>query len=870
MHPRKLSLALMLILSAGLTAPLLAHGGGHEGCLEARTLLAPTRAMGYDEDTGKDLRNYPPHRLADLQHMRLEVMIPDMNVPRFTATQTLRLAAMGQPLETLTLDARAFKVTSVAMEGRETRFTHDARTLTITFVPALKPGETGDLITEYTLQDPPLGLVWTPESPAWPGRDAQLHTQGQPETNSFWFPCRDFPNERMTTELLVTVPTGYSVTSNGRLADRKKAIRTVETPGGDRRMKGYDTFHWVQGKPHVAYLVTLVVGKFDLVEVGTRGLAMPVLVPPGQGPWVQNTFGRTADMVTFFENVTGQKYPWDQYAQLAVYNFGAGGMENTSATSLYDSCTIRPDALLDHDLDGLISHELAHQWFGDLATCNSWEHIWLNEGFATYMTDLWFEHRDGRDRYESEVLGQFDGVIGGDRAEAPTAIAMVSKVYAHPWEVFRKPANPYGKGASVLHMLRRTLGDEQFFEGVRLYMSRSALKTVETSDLRRALEDVSGRSLEQFFTQWCTRPGVPHVTVTSQWEPDRSTFSLTLEQTQPINGDNPAFEFVLPIALGDHRLEVPVTGRTTTWSTKLDHAPAFVALDPDMHVLAKFTDSQSEPALLAQLASAPTLYARVLACRSLGAATGELSATAATALSRLVIDRTLPPRLRQEAVRALAARHSHADIRALATTASDNWEVRVTTTEALAQVCNSAALNEDLRARASIGAFLAERSAKDKSTKVRAAALRALGDVKSDHAAPAVLAALKVDSQSDAIRQAALEALAKLDTKGALRHAIALSMPGNDTRTRPTAIATIAKLAARDGSDMDLALKTLTTLLADRELRTQRAAGDALSDLTDPRAETTLRAAAAKATTDEHRTMFNDWFAKIEARKAQP
>src|SRR5688572_20052583 len=155
-------------------------------------------------------------------------------------------------------------------------------------------------------------------------------------------------------------------------------------------MKPYDTFHWVQDKPHVAYLVTMVVGKFDIVDVGTPQLSMPVYVTQGQGKNVQATFGRTKDMVDFFNKTTGQTYPWARYAQLCVHNFGAGGMENTSATTLYESCVIQPDALLDHDLDGLISHELAHQWFGDLATCNSWEHIWLNEGFATYATHLWF------------------------------------------------------------------------------------------------------------------------------------------------------------------------------------------------------------------------------------------------------------------------------------------------------------------------------------------------------------------------------------------------------------------------------------------------------------------------------------------------
>ncbi|HYE63801.1 MAG TPA: M1 family aminopeptidase [Phycisphaerales bacterium] len=863
-----LSRVLLLALAADLALPALA-GGGHEGCLEGRTLFVPAaKSAAFDEDSGRDLRNFPPHRLADLTHMRLEILIEDMNTPRFTATQSLRLAALGQPLETLTLDARGLSIASVAMAGRETRFSHDGRALTVTFAPALQPGEIGELITEYSANDPALGLIWTPESPAFPGRPAQLHTQGQPETNSFWFPCRDFPNERLTTELLVTVPAGYTVSGNGYLADRRREIRTAKTAAGDQRMRPYDTFHWVQDKPHVPYLVSLVVGKFDVVDVGSKQLSMPVYVPPGQGPWVQGTYGRTRDMVTFFERVTGQPYPWARYAQLVVWNFGAGGMENTSATTLYDTAVFRPDALIDHDLDGLISHELAHQWFGDLATCNSWEHIWLNEGFATYMTDLWFEHRDGRDRYEAEMIGQFDGVIGADKAEAPAAQGMASKVYTHPWEVFRRPANPYGKGASVLHMLRRELGDEQFFAGVRLYTQRYALKTTETSDLRYALEEVSGRSLEQFFTQWCTRPGVPLLTVTPAWDAASSTLTVTVEQTQPINGDNPAFEFDLPIAISTgsaalQQHEAAVTGRTATWSTKLDQEPVFIAVDPDMHVLAGITIKQEEPALLRQIANGPTLYSRVQACRTLSSQSGPVSMQAAAALSRVVHDRALHYRLRQEAVRALVARGAHADVRSLATTATDHWEVRVTTTEALAQVANSDPLKDNSRARDAIGAQLAERAAKDKSTKVRAAAIRALADAKTSHTLPAVLAALRVESQSDAIRQAALDALAKLDAPDTIQHAIAYSMPGNDSRTRPTAVAAMAKLARQN---KDLAIRTLTDLLHDRQLRTQRAAGDALAEIDDPRAAEALRSAAEAPRSEEHRAMYSEWLEKIDAK----
>jgi aminopeptidase N len=149
---------------------------------------------------------------------------------------------------------------------------------------------------------------------------------------------------------------------------------------------------------------------------------MPVYAPLGPRSDIARSYGRTPRMVDLFGRLTGQPFPWDRYAQVIVWNFGAGGMENTSATTLYDTAVLSADAVTDgFDLDGLISHELAHQWFGDLITCRSWEHIWLNEGFATYFSNLWFEERDGADGYQSGVRGNFDSVCGSDHADAPSS-----------------------------------------------------------------------------------------------------------------------------------------------------------------------------------------------------------------------------------------------------------------------------------------------------------------------------------------------------------------------------------------------------------------------------------------------------------------
>ncbi|QYU67690.1 M1 family metallopeptidase [Leptolyngbya sp. 15MV] len=396
--------------------------------------------------------------------------------------------------------------------------------------------------------------MWTPSDPAYPGRAAQLHTQGQSEFNSYWFPIRDFPNVRLSTEVIATVPAGFEVVSNGRLVDRAAV--------GAGRVR----FHWSQERPHPPYLVSLVVGKFDVVDVARAGsVPMPVYVPPGRGRDVERTYGRTALMAELFARLIDEPYPWEKYAQVVVHNFEAGGMENTSATTMHDTAILTADGVADQDIEDLIAHELAHQWFGNMITCRSWEHLWLNEGFATYFEALWLERQplapdrglrrtqrqwSGRDLYLARVLEALDAFRDSDLPDAPRQPAMVSKEYRHADETFGRAADPYAKGAFVLHMLRTKLGDDVFFRGLAAYVDRFAFKEVETNDFRRVMEDVSGEALEAFFAQWCFRPGLPGVEITPAWEPRAGgggELNLTVRQTQRIDRENPAFMIDLPV-----------------------------------------------------------------------------------------------------------------------------------------------------------------------------------------------------------------------------------------------------------------------------------------------------------------------------------
>ncbi len=825
---------------------------------------AGDRSGHYDEATGRDLRNYPPHRWADHGRMTLELFIQDMDVPVAQATQTLTITPIAEPLDELRLDARLLDVRTVKVNGFPARFTNDGRHLRIALSPPLAPDEPATIVTTYVINDPPDGLFWTPSSPGWPGRPPQIHTQGQPETNSYWFPCHDFPNERLETEIIATVPAGFLVSSNGRLVSQHRSVRRVADASGVSSLRGYDTFHWLQDKPHVNYLVSLVVGKFDVVDMGRAGMPMPVYVPPGRGPDVRGTYGRTAEMTALFERLFDEPYPWDRYAQLVVWNFGAGGMENTAATTMFDTAIISPDGLLDHDLEGLISHELAHQWFGDLITCNSWDHIWLNEGFATYLTALWFEHSRGRDGYDASILGAFDAVIARDDAIAPLQPAMVSREHAEPWDVFRRAANPYPKGASVLHMLRRRLGDDAFFRAVGVYVDRFKGRTAETDDLRKVLEEVSGESLERFFRQWCYRPGVPRLRVRTVWDSAAGELRIEVEQTQNIDERNPAFVFELPVLVrvragGEwHRLRVDA--RTAALAIPLAAEPEVVAIDPNLEVLASIEVDAPTPWLVEQALRGPTHASRVRAVRTLS--TLDADAPGATALDAIASDRSRYRDLRSEAVRALAARRGPDAALRVAALDPDDPYVRETVQGALTDLASGEA---PMLGRDGVADRLAGVAASDPSARVRAAAVRGLARMGAVDRLPAILAALEQESQHDTVRQAALGALGDLDEPGTLAHAVRFTRAGTLSRTRAVAAGVVGSLGKHD---RDAALDALSRLLEDREMRVRNAAGEAIVALGDARAVERLESLAATARDPAEADRLRRWSARLRDQLA--
>lgn len=802
--------------------------------------------LRYDASTGRDIRNYPPDRLADHKRMVLRIDIPDMNSPRFEAVQTLTFAPISKPLTTLTLNAVELDIEKVEMDGRRLTHSYDGERLFVTFDPPLPAGREASIVTTYSCTSPVDGLFWLTEDNGVPGRPAQIHTQGQPESNRFWFPSHDFPNERLATELIVTVPDGYLVSSNGEL--RSESVR-------DRRR----TFHWALDKPHPNYLVTLIVGKFDVVDVARPSdrISMPVYVPPGEGHKVRGTYGNTSRMLEVYERVLGAPYPWPRYAQLAVWNFGAGGMENTSATTMYDTAFFDDIALEDSDLDALISHELIHQWFGDYLTCNSWEHLWLNEGFAVYFESIWFEERDGYDAgYLYDTWLNVRGAAARDKVPAKDPLAtpgMVSKLYADPLDNFRKASNPYPKGGSVLHMLRMKLGDEAFFGALRAYVDEHRLSTVRTHHLMEHMEKASGLSLEHFFEQWTIRPGTPDVTTTATWDESSRSLRLVVEQTQPIGPETPAFVFALPVKIHDGtswtEVVIPVSERRHERTVTLARDPKMVCVDPDLHVLMTPKVVQPRARFIAQLREGPTIASRLDAAIALREHPGRDTTDALVACLHNTTEHFA---LRQRAAETLGRLNRADELLDALNRGIDNPRVRRSVVNALSET----------RRRDALPVF--ERlAANDRSYAVRAASIDAIGALGDSSHAPVVMSLLDTPSQHDQIRQAALGALAALDAEAGLDAAIRYIGPGNLQRVRAAALSAISRLAKHDRAK---AFDAVSPLLYDSVERVRLAAASALVGIEDERGVELFRRAANNHPNPDFRRNCEQWADRLAGR----
>tara|TARA_R110002126_G_scaffold107530_4_gene243039 strand:- start:15773 stop:18295 length:2523 start_codon:yes stop_codon:yes gene_type:complete len=452
----------------------------------------------------------------DVDHYALELSI-DPAQRRIEGTASLRLHVLEPGRAQLELDLAGLEVTAVRRGEESLTFTHVGHALTIRFPKPLDPEHPETIHIDYGGQ-PRRGLWF-----AGGATPTHVWTQGECEDARWWFPCLDHPSDRATSEIHVTMPKNWTSVAAG-------TKWSSEVDGAQRHE------HWVMRDPHPTYLMTLVAG--ELIETGTEWDGTPVTyLAPSAYIDTLASLDPTPATLDFLSRLTGRRYPYAKYATACVEAFPFGGMENISATTITVQALDDPRGCLDnHGPEGLIAHEAAHQWFGDLMTCAEWPEIWLNEGFATYLTQMYVEETHGEDAFLVGMRSIQERAIAGERAQSR---AMLHHEYVDPLDLFFS-GHVYQGGAARLHMLRGHVGDENFRRGVREYLGSNENRAVRTGDLQSAFERATGQDLAAFFEQWFTQPGVPEFEVRWRYDTARGRVLLTVNQVQSTEGGVPA------------------------------------------------------------------------------------------------------------------------------------------------------------------------------------------------------------------------------------------------------------------------------------------------------------------------------------------
>src|SRR5260221_757643 len=556
----------------------------------ATSLAAQTNAERMSNDRYTRSHDY------DLVHQRIEVSNFNWDSTSFNGNVASLLGPGRAGLDPVILDAGA----KLALKSATLRTARHGDTLVVYLARPAAFGDTVRFALSYHgVVESGRGLTYI-DTEGRPHRPRQIWSQGEDNNNHFWFPTYDFPNDKMTWDVVATVPRGMTAVSNGRL------ISDVIAKDGS------STFTWRQDKPSATYLVSLIVAPLVKIHDAWRTIPVDYYVYHEDSGVARPLFKITPDMIDTYSRLTGIDYPWAKYAQTTVADF-FGGMENVSATTLVDWLP-GPRNYQDRPWYPwiLIPHELSHQWFGDYVTTENWANMWLNEGFAEFMPGQYWEQKAGTHTAQDYYLDEYDQFMQIDQRRRMPLASLGSN-------------NIYPKGALVLRMLKQYLGERPFWASVHRYLVDHAFDNATTDDLRQAVLDATGENLDWFWDQWIYQAGYPEFTVAAKYDSAAGTVTVLVQQTQQDSSkaDSTGLRFTTPDAF-----RMPVTVRVGTAAGDLTarallsrrqdtivvgnikFAPTMVIFDDGNTILKRLTFQQPTAWLATQLHRHPHLWDR--------------------------------------------------------------------------------------------------------------------------------------------------------------------------------------------------------------------------------------------------------------------
>lgn len=531
-------------------------------------------------------------KVNDLVHTKLDARF-DYTKSHMLGKVWISLKPHFYTTDSLQLDAKGMELRAVQMSSANNvplKYSYDGWVLKIKLDKQYTRNDQYTIYIDYTAKPNDLkvkgsaaindakGLYFINPMGTEKNKPTQIWTQGETEATSAWCPTIDKPNQKTTSEIIMTVPDKYVTLSNGSLVSQKK------------NSDGTRTDHWKMELPHAPYLFFMGIGDYAVVKDSYKGKEVNYYVEKAYASVARKIFGNTPEMIAFFEKVTGVAYPWVKYSQMTARDYVSGAMENTTATLHQEGAQQDARELIDENSwEGTIAHELFHQWFGDYVTAESWSNITVNESFADYSEYLWIEYKYGADDAGAENFTQMQQYLGNPMEKQKD---LVRFYYDDKEEVFDLVS--YQKGGRVLHMLRQVVGDSAFFKGINKYLVTNKFGTGEAHQLRLALEDITGKDLNWFFNQWYFGSGHPEVDISYAYDDVAKKVSVTIKQLQ--GADN---LFILPLDIDVYqgtkktRYTVWLKQATETFTFSYITKPELVNVDANKFMLWQKTDTKT-------------------------------------------------------------------------------------------------------------------------------------------------------------------------------------------------------------------------------------------------------------------------------------
>lgn len=636
----------------------------------------------------------------------------------------------------VSLDAETYEVRGARAGGEELDFVHEEGTLTVALAEPLAAGEMLNLEIAYggsgidvdaTQYGMPasydLGLDFKDETDANP---QLINTLSFPEGARHWYPSVDHPADRASFELLATVREDWKVLSNGRLLGISEGSRP-----------GTRTHHWRLDEPHPTYLSVLVAGPYEVIEDFHGDIPVNYWVYPKDVEDAHRSFHKTTAMMAFFDEEFGVPYPWNKYDQITIPGIG-GGAESTTATVLGQSTIHDERAEQDFPSHGLVAHEVAHHWWGDLTTYRDWGETWLTESFGTWSEYRWHAYELGPDEAGENMRRKRESYL----RQAQTVLRpVVTNQWRRPNDNF--DAHTYPKGAALIRLLRHVTGDESFYAGINHFLVKHSFQPVDTEDFITAFAEAADTDIRWFIDLWLRRPGHPVLEIASEWDGDSVEMHIEQVQSPEASMGTVPDAYRAPLSLrvvtasGAEIHPFTLDGREQHLSVPSAEEPLYVRFDADDVLLAELHITKPAAEWIVQLGDDDAAGRRRAAV-----ALGEMGGGEARAALREALAGDPFWSVRQAAAEGLDPGEAM-DAEALRAAASNDAKSDVRTS---AIVRLGAAAGAD---------FLIERFRSDSSYRAQAAAVTALGAIGGDAAAAVIEEAAAMASPRDIVASAA-------------------------------------------------------------------------------------------------------------------